>query len=343
MYAISQICDLDILQTPFCIIDDYNDAQIDAVYINEESDVLEIHFFQSKYFAKDDKIIGENDIRLTLDSVQKILNGKNPTKQASQKLKAKIFEIKEAINDRGYPDIYIHFVSNGKVIDLPNITENYKDFEMNIYGADELIKFSLMPSRRKDIECEIHTIGDITQNLISGISGYVATVSAKEFIKMYKEAGEKNILEKNIRYYKGLNAINKKIKEIAESPIESQFFWFVNNGISLVCDSFAPPRGDTNGNKILKLKNPMIINGGQTTVTLSNANIYDNTRILLKIYNLSDDEIIAKITEGTNSQNPINFRDLKSNNPIQKIIQDYFKDNGILLEIKGGEFEKNKR
>ena len=87
----------------------------------------------------------------------------------------------------------------------------------------------------------------------------------------------------------------------------------------------------------------MIINGGQTTVTLSNANIYDNTRILLKIYNLSDDEIIAKITEGTNSQNPINFRDLKSNNPIQKIIQDYFKDNGILLEIKGGEFEKNKR
>ncbi|WP_304477159.1 hypothetical protein, partial [uncultured Helicobacter sp.] len=75
MYAISQICDLDILQTPFCITDDYNDAQIDAVYINEESDVLEIHFFQSKYFAKDDKIIGENDIRLTLDSVQKILNG----------------------------------------------------------------------------------------------------------------------------------------------------------------------------------------------------------------------------------------------------------------------------
>lgn len=341
MYAISQICDLDVLQTPFCITDDYNDAQIDAVYINEESDVLEIHFFQSKYFTKDDKIIGENDIRLTLDSVQKILNGKNPTKHISPKLENKIFEIKNAIKENGYFAAYVHFVSNGNTMELPNIIENYNDFEINLYGANELVKMSIAPERN-NIECEIHTIGDITQNLISGISGYVATVSAKEFIKMYKKAGEKKILEKNIRYYKGLNAINKKIKETAESPVESQFFWFVNNGISLVCDSFAPPKGDANGNKILKLKNPMIINGGQTTVTLSNANIHENTRILLKIYDLSDDEIIAKITEGTNSQNPINFRDLKSNNPIQKIIQDYFKDNGILLEIKGGEFEKIK-
>lgn len=339
MYAISQICDLDILETPAFITDGYNDAQIDAIFINDD-DVLQIHFFQTKYFSKSDKQIGENDIRLTLDSIRKILDGKNPSKQMSPTLKEKIQEIKEAIRDRGYPEIYVHFVSNGIKSELPEqLSENYKDFEINCYGSYELVSFSVAPKKR-DIECEIRTIGDITQNFISGISGYIATVSAKEFIAVYRKAGERNMLEKNIRYYKGLNAINKKIKESAESEVDSQFFWFINNGISLVCENFSPPKGDGNGNKILKMKNPMIINGGQTTVTLANADIHDNARVLLKIYDLSDDEIIAKITEGTNSQNPISLRDLKSNHPIQKFIQEYFKDRNVLLEVKVGEFDK---
>lgn len=340
MYAVSQICDIDVLETLTLITDGPNDAQIDAIFINDDN-VLQIHFFQTKYFSKDDKQIGENDMRLTLDSIRKILGGKSPSKQTSPILEDKILQIREAINDYGYPEIYVHFASNGAKSELPEqFSQNYGDFEINCYGAYELMNFSIVP-KKKDIECEIRTIGDITQNFISGISGYVATVSAKEFIAMYKKAGERNMLEKNIRYYKGLNTINKKIKESAESEIDSQFFWFINNGISLVCDSFSPPKGDANGNKILKMKNPMIINGGQTTVTLANANIHDNTRVLLKIYNLSDDEIIAKITEGTNSQNPINLRDLKSNHPIQKAIQQYFKDKNILLEIKTGEFEKD--
>lgn len=345
-YGMSEICNIDILEAISCITDGGGDAQIDGIYIqNEDNQDFAIHFFQSKYYHLNnkDKNIGENNIRLTLESIDVILNGGIPTK-LSPILEDRIKDIKEAISDRGYPNIFIHFLSNGNIPnneDIHILMERFDQYEIRFYGAKEIAKFSLTPPK-KNIECLLTTIGDITANFVGGISGYIATVSAKSFVEMYNQYGKKDLLEKNIRYYKGLNTINKKIKATAESEDESQLFWFVNNGISLVCDGIAPPRGDGNGNKILKIKNPMIINGGQTTETLANSNIHENTRILVKIYVLTEDSIIAKITEGTNSQNPINFRDLQANNGTQRMIQKYFLDHKVFLEIKSGEIQNHK-
>lgn len=337
-YAMSEICNIDILEAIPCITDGWGDAQIDAIYIHTEEN-FSIHFFQSKYFSRPDKSIGENDIRLTLESIHSILGGKTPAK-LSELLKSRIQDIQEAITDNGFPNIFIHFVSNGEATkDIEIFKERYKEYEICTYGAKEIARYSLEPIK-KDFEVTLTTIGDITENLISGVSGHIATVNAREFIDMYKKHGEQNLLEKNIRYYKGLNTINKKIQATAESEEESKFFWFINNGISIVCDGFAPPIGDGFGNKILKIKNPMIINGGQTTETLARSNINENTRILLKIFVLTEDSIIAKITEGANSQNPINFRDLKANHKKQRFIQQYFLDHQIFLEIKSGETPK---
>lgn len=334
-YAMSEICNIDILEAIPCITDGGGDAQIDAIYIQVEES-FSIHFFQSKYFSKPDKSIGENDIRLTLESVHTILSGKTPAK-LSPLLEERIQDIREAISDNGFPNVFIHFVSNGEATnEIEILRERYKEYEIYTYGAKEIAKYSLTPAK-KDFEVTLTAIGEINQNLIGGVSGYIATVSAREFVEMYKRHGERNLLEKNIRYYKGLNTINKKIQATAESSDESKFFWFINNGISIVCEGFAPPIGDANGNKKLKIKNPMIINGGQTTETLARSNIDENTRILLKIFVLTEDSIIAKITEGANSQNPINFRDLKANHHTQRLIQKYFLDREVFLEIKSGE------
>ena len=336
-YGMSEICNIDILEAIPCITDGGGDAQIDAIYIQIE-DNFSIHFFQSKYFSNNNKTIGENEIRLTLESVDTIFKGQTPARLSSL-VQDKIQEIKEAITDNGYPNIFIHFLSNGEKIPhnvIEDLQKRYDGYEICNYGAKEIAEYSLTPSK-KDFECSLTSIGNVSENLIAGINGYIATVDARKFIEIYKQHGRQKLLDRNIRYYKGLNTINKKIQATAESQEESKFFWFINNGVSLVCDGIAPLVGDGNGNQILKIKNPMIINGGQTTETLAQSNIDQNTRILLRIYVLTEDSIIAKITEGTNSQNPINFRDLKANNKTQRLIQQYFLDHQVFLEIKSGE------
>ena len=48
--------------------------------------------------------------------------------------------------------------------------------------------------------------------------------------------------------------------------IEPEFFWYYNNGVTVVCDS--AEQVSRGGNKVLRLTNPQIINGQQTTRTL---------------------------------------------------------------------------
>ena len=47
---------------------------------------------------------------------------------------------------------------------------------------------------------------------------------------------------------------------------QSQYFWYYNNGITMVCDQAEHAR--SNGRDILRVTNPQIINGQQTTRTL---------------------------------------------------------------------------
>ena len=89
-----------------------------------------------------------------------------------------------------------------------------------------------------------------------------------------------------------------------------------------------------------------IINGGQTTNRIGNYKGSNNGEFYIpcKVIKIKNDNLImfSKIAEATNSQKPINARDLKSNSPEMKMIQNWLKNEGIYLEIKRGEKKKQK-
>jgi hypothetical protein len=60
--------------------------------------------------------------------------------------------------------------------------------------------------------------------------------------------------------------------------------------------------------------------------------------VLVRIYETRHREISLKIAESTNSQTPIHSRDLRSNLPIQKKLQQALKDLGYYYERKANEF-----
>ena len=167
-------------------------------------------------------------------------------------------------------------------------------------------------------------------------------ISGKEIVEKLTEENYITLFEFNPRFYLGMNErddanINSGIKKTA-SGNDSENFLEYNNGITCVCDSY-----ELNDNKII-IKNLKIVNGCQTVVSLGNADaVRDNVTVLCKLYEIdsgeSGDELKRNISKFTNSQNAITIRDLASDHPKQKEIQEYIANNfkRFFWEKKSGE------
>ncbi len=96
----------------------------------------------------------------------------------------------------------------------------------------------------------------------------------------------------------------------------------------------------------LKLEGMQIINGGQTCKTIQQTlypsqqqlfeGSFENVYVLIRIYELSEDDqdFVHDITFATNSQNPVDLRDLRSNDGIQRQLEIGIKDLGYTYKRK---------
>ncbi len=360
VHFLMQKFDLSFNEALFCVTDGSNDKGIDAIYIDDS--IGEISIIQSEYLQNLNKIaLGENKIRLTLGSIFDIMSGKISKNDVNPFLSAKIQNIIDLASNRGGAiKINIYFITNTQFPN--NKTENveYKDaigqdknYGVYWYELEKIIgienyksqnRFTTNIKVKEDKYTQATDVGDIR--------GIVATISSTDLIKIYKDGGFDNVFESNIRNYLGSKPINKKIEETALNPLESKYFWFLNNGISLICDKYIIT-DNVPGQKNIEIINPQIINGGQTTKTLVEiedgiknslflndaADIFKNIQILIRIYETSDEDLITKITIGTNTQNAISKQDLQSKNSLSKIVQSYFEENNYGLEIKRNEYD----
>ena len=161
----------------------------------------------------------------------------------------------------------------------------------------------------------------------------------------------KMLFDQNPRFYLGLQSggerkINAKIKATAEDPNESKNFLEYNNGITNLCDKFSID--DTNSS--VTITNLKIVNGCQTILTLGKSSVDSNVNVLFKLYqvDVTDIDLKQNISNFTNSQNPISYRDMNSDHKQQQLIQGAIEllDLGFFWERKKGEkvfYEKDEK
>src|SRR5690606_1952873 len=149
--------------------------------------------------------------------------------------------------------------------------------------------------------------------------------------------------------------VNNAIRETVVETKTNEFALF-NNGITMLSDetNINEKIGQKNKAQLI-VKNPQIINGGQTTYTLSRIyeenidrdveDVFQNKEVLLKIITLNNNdhdskvELINDISEATNKQTPVINADKISNDKLQIKIQKLLFDRyGLLYERKRGEF-----
>lgn len=157
-------------------------------------------------------------------------------------------------------------------------------------------------------------------------SSYLGVIPGQVLADIYDKYGSK-LLEGNVRSFLSTKvAVNKKIRAtILNSP---EMFFAFNNGISATAKDVKIEE-TASGRFITFARDFQIINGGQTTASISNARYKDkanlqNIYVQMKLTAIDEstqeesDELIRNISRSSNSQNKVSDADFFASHPFHR-------------------------
>lgn len=151
------------------------------------------------------------------------------------------------------------------------------------------------------------------------IRSYLCVISGKVLANLYDSYGSR-LLEGNVRSFLSTRGnVNKNIRKtiLGFGEEDKRLFFSYNNGISATATSVK-----VNNGYITSINNLQIVNGGQTTASLSNTQFKDHADlsgiyVQMKLTEIQDkneaQKLIPKISRFSNSQNKVSDADFFSN------------------------------
>ncbi|MCL1919702.1 MAG: AIPR family protein [Kiritimatiellaeota bacterium] len=322
-----------------------DDFGVDAI---EVSDIQEgeftVNLFQAKYKKSLDgtSAFPENAIAKAVQAVSCLFDPQSRV-TLNERLRVRIEDIRSYIcRDGKIPHVCFFCCNNGlKWTDaaqrLIDKEERFKNRVTFIHvNHNELIR---LRSSSNPVDAVLSFKGKILVEDFSYSRIIIGKIPVAEVKRLIIEYGEKRLLERNIRRFLGFVRVNHAIRETLTDDSQRQNFYFFNNGITLTCSKF-----DYNTlqekEHLVRVKGLQVINGGQTCRTiaetlkpLDDLTPFAETCVLVRLYQLPDensDDLVSRITIATNSQNPVNLRDLHSNDDCQRRLEESINQLGFI-------------
>lgn len=341
------LLDLELENALECMTEGRDDSGIDAMYVGPIIEgEFRITLLQGKYKRRLDgkAAFPASEITKMINTVGTLFDPDKPF-HAHRGLVERVEEIRSYIRDGYLPHVRVVLCNNGQrwdvdgqtLIDSAGFPEDRVSWEH--LNPDRLI--GLMQSQAT-VEAELKLLGKSTVEEFNFRRVLVGKVPVAELASLFERFGDR-LLEKNIRRYLGVaqNRVNREIARTLNAPDERSNFYFFNNGITVVCSKFRynALQGE---NHIVRLENMQVINGGQTCHTIQRVvrarpdDDWSQVFVLLRLYELEDDqrELIRDITYATNSQNPVDLRDLRANDPVQQRLEMGLRDLDVTYRRK---------
>lgn len=165
------------------------------------------------------------------------------------------------------------------------------------------------------------------------IESWVFSMTDQSVAGLFEQASIR-LFARNVRGFLGKTEINRGMEDTLAS--EPEYFWYYNNGITVICDD--AKHESYRGRDILRVTNPQVINGQQTTRTLArNRQKGPRASVLVRVIRVPRDgngqsnhfdSLVSQIVSATNWQNAIRPSDLMSNDRRQIEIERQFRKLG---------------
>ena len=329
---------LDDDETLDGIVDGGNDYGIDALYFEppDQGDInIQITLIQVKYKRdlRGESAFPENAIVKMIDAIKTLFDPDLPV-TVNKRLDRRIDEVRSFVREGAIPHVTAVAANNG-LRWMEQARQKIKNTEDRVgdqvrwqhVGSADLFAM-LQAQARKSIDTELQLVGQALVEPFEFRRVLMGRMSVAELARMTNEYGN-HLFEKNIRRYLGLtnNRVNEAVANTLRQADQRSNFYFYNNGITITCSQFRH-NALQKENWRVQVSGMQIVNGGQTARTVQQVaeevglEEIETAEVLVRIYELPQDDnnLVDAITVATNSQTPVEIRDLKANDPKQKAL-----------------------
>lgn len=338
-----------------------------ALIDTEDSKEKHLHFFQYKLFNDEGHAASPKEVY----DFTSLINDFFLHPELNKEIKNNVLnEIKTKTvsylnsNRKNKIKYKCHYINNAKgitkvnqkdfeLLNRFNFDKESHGFDVQVYGIKEIEDLALEGKIKVDSEIIVlendnqyaYRFEDNSIKTGLGLPGksIVGMVNVNELIRLQNKYHSNQLYSENIRLYLGdRQAVNRDIIKTITSD-DSQWFPYMNNGISIICDKLILGTPTQKGLSI-EMQNMQIINGCQTVNALYNAkygeetkNYFKASKVLIKIYQIEPNQERFKLSiiKATNNQNAVKTSALVANDPIQKAIQSKLSILGYLYDRKG--------
>jgi hypothetical protein len=332
--CVRTLLDLDDDDAFDCIVEGGQDFGVDAIHITDERDGEFVATIVQGKYSKD--LAGRSGFPATgleklVQAVRYLFDPSSALHTVNDRLRARFEQARSMIREGCIPQVRVIACNNGKIWE----TNGAETIRLTPFGEqvtwehvnhDSLVKI-LQATR--PINDRLQLTGKALVEDMNFSRVLVGRISVEEVAELVRRNGER-LLERNIRRYLGLrgNRVNEGIQATLQGDERSNFY-FYNNGITLTCDKFSHNALQSEDYQV-QVENLQVINGGQTCMTIfktlgQGAVLPQRTpaSVLVRLYQLPSDneDLVRRITYATNSQNPVDLRDLRANDERQQRLE----------------------
>lgn len=344
LLGVAAYLDIDIAEAAHYLTEGAEDGGFDAAYIAESGEgVLNVILFQAKYKRDLEKDFNfpANAVEKSVDTIKNIFD---PERQMrlNERSKKTVEEIQSFIADGDIPYVTFVMLNNGSKWNgdaqnhIDNEFKGQKQVEFVHFNHNDILRYV---TKHDKIDETLTLIGIAVKEDFNYKEVIVGRITIEEIARIFDVYGDA-LLDRNIRKYLGSNTVTRAIRDTLIDDVKRGNFFFYNNGITMICSDFKYNALQEKNWKV-QVRGLQIINGGQTckiihkTLQDNSSKNFSDATVLLRLYAVGDDEsVVEGITKATNSQNPVDFRDLKSNDRIQVLLEQGAKELGYTYKRK---------
>ncbi|WDH79244.1 AIPR family protein [Microbacterium esteraromaticum] len=345
-WTLMERCRLQPEDAATAVTDGFNDQGIDAAWVDQGTKT--IFLVQSKWSSKGTGSISAGDMHKFLQGVRNFVNAEFGRFNAKFQDQREHFEAALEDLDVHITLLVVHSGADKISADasaavstlLAEMNDPIETVTFEYLSQKELhnILRAAATGRKPDVDATLYDWGAVEDPY----RAFYGQVSAQEVASWYRDHGT-NLLASNIRQFLGDSEVNASISDtLLEAP---EHFWYLNNGITVLCDSFtkAAAQGASRKSGRFRFSGVSIVNGAQTvgclaTMDVEHAEKVADARVTVRFISLEGcpPGFAQSVTRGTNTQNRVERRDFVSLDPLQDSLAVELNLSGIRYVIKSG-------